>query len=150
MYSWTASRAKRNIVFSCQDHGVLCRKYRRHVLVNGVERRLKQISAEVVEETDSILVETEVMPDHVHLLIDVDPRLGIHRVVKAIKGRSSRSRRNEFAWLKSTFRRFGPTVTSFRLATTRNFVPASMVGRGGKAVRAALDQSACLGSKRKA
>jgi putative transposase len=27
---------------------------------------------------------TEVMPDHVHLLIDVDPKLGLHRVVKAI------------------------------------------------------------------
>jgi REP-associated tyrosine transposase len=63
-----ASRAKRNIVISCQDHGVFCRKYRRHVLVNGVERRFKQISAEVAKETDGILLETEVMPDHVHLL----------------------------------------------------------------------------------
>jgi putative transposase len=66
------------------------------VLVNGVDRRLKQIIAEAVEETDSILIEIEVMPDHVHLLIDVDPQLGIHRVVKAIKGRSSRLLRNEF------------------------------------------------------
>jgi REP-associated tyrosine transposase len=83
MYSWMASRAKRNMVFSCQDHVVFCRKYPRHGLVNGVERRLKQISAEVADETDGILVETEVMPDHVHLLIDVDPPLGIHRVGKA-------------------------------------------------------------------
>jgi putative transposase len=96
------SRAKRNIVFWCQDHVVFCRKYPRHVLVNGVDdRRLQQISAEVTEETDGILLETEVMPDHVHVLIDVDPPLGIHRVVKAIKGRSCRLRRNEFAWLKS-------------------------------------------------
>jgi putative transposase len=101
MYSWMASRSNRNIVFSCQDHVVFCRKYRRHVLVNGVERRLQQISAEVAEETHSILVETEVMPDHVHVLIDVDPPFGIHRVVKAMKGRSCRLRRNEFAWLKS-------------------------------------------------
>jgi len=27
------------------------------------------------------------MPDHVHLLIDCDPQLGIHRVVKRLKGR---------------------------------------------------------------
>ena len=69
---------------------VFCPKYRRQVLVNGVDRRLKQIIAEVAEATDSILLETEVMPDHVHLLIDVDPQFGIHRVVKAIKGRPSR------------------------------------------------------------
>jgi putative transposase len=89
-------RSNRNIVFSCKYHVVFCPKYRRQVLVNGVDRRLKQIIAEAVEETDSILIEIDVMPDHVHLLIDVDPQLGIHRVVKAIKGRSSRSLRNEF------------------------------------------------------
>jgi putative transposase len=80
-----ASRAKRNIVFSCQAHVVFCPKYRRHVLVNGIEWRLQQISAEVAEETDSIWLETEVMPDHVHVLIAVNPQFGIHRMVKAIR-----------------------------------------------------------------
>jgi len=94
-------RSNRNIVFSCKYHVVFCPKYRRQVLVNGVDKRLKQIIAEVVEETNSILFEIEVMPDYVHLLIDVEPQLGIHRVVKAIKGRSSRLLRNEFRWLKS-------------------------------------------------
>ena len=32
----------------------------------------------------------EVMPDHVRLLVEVGPRLGVHRLVKTIKGRSSR------------------------------------------------------------
>jgi REP element-mobilizing transposase RayT len=65
-----ASRSNRNIVFWCQEHVVFCPKYRRQVLVNGVERRLKQIGAEVAEKTDGILRETEVMPGHVPLLID--------------------------------------------------------------------------------
>jgi len=30
------------------------------------------------------------MPDHVHLLVSCDPQYGIHRLVKQIKGRSSR------------------------------------------------------------
>jgi Transposase IS200 like len=41
------------------------------------------------------------MPEHVHILLDVDPQLGVHRVVKAIKARSSRLLRQEFSWLKS-------------------------------------------------
>lgn len=41
------------------------------------------------------------MPDHVHLLVEVDPRLGIHKLVKAIKGRSSRVLREEFPSLRS-------------------------------------------------
>jgi putative transposase len=41
------------------------------------------------------------MPDHVHLLCEVDPQFGIHKLVKRIKGRSSRLLRQEFSWLKS-------------------------------------------------
>jgi putative transposase len=41
------------------------------------------------------------MPEHVHLLVEVDPQYGIHRLVCAIKGRSSRLLRQEYPWLKS-------------------------------------------------
>ena len=47
------------------------------------------------------IIELKVMPDHVHLLVEVDPQFGIHRVVKQIKGRSSRLLRQEFPALKS-------------------------------------------------
>ena len=42
-----------------------------------------------------------IMPDHVHLLVEVDPQYGIHRLVRQIKGRSSRLLRHEYPWLKS-------------------------------------------------
>lgn len=41
------------------------------------------------------------MPDHVHLLIEVDPQFGIHKAVKLIKGTTSRILRQEFPWLRS-------------------------------------------------
>lgn len=41
------------------------------------------------------------MPDHVHLLVEVDPQFGIHKLIKLMKGRSSRIIRTEFAWIKS-------------------------------------------------
>ena len=41
----------------------------------------------------------EIMPDHVHLLLDVDPQFGIHKAVKTIKGKTSRILRQEFHWL---------------------------------------------------
>ena len=46
-------------------------------------------------------VEMEAMPDHVHLVVEVDPQYGVHKLVKAIKGRSSRVLRGEFPWLRS-------------------------------------------------
>jgi putative transposase len=41
------------------------------------------------------------MPDHVHLLVEVDPQYGIHRLIKQIKGISSRVLRHEFPKIKS-------------------------------------------------
>ena len=41
-----------------------------------------------------------VRPDHVQLLVEVDPQFGIHRLVKQIKGRSSQLLRNEFPALR--------------------------------------------------
>ena len=43
----------------------------------------------------------EIMPDHVHLFIDLDPRLGVHNVIKTMKGRSARILRSEFPQLKT-------------------------------------------------
>jgi putative transposase len=41
------------------------------------------------------------MPDHVHFLVEVDPQFGIHKLIKRIKGKSSRLLRMEFAHLRS-------------------------------------------------
>jgi putative transposase len=80
---------------------VWCPKYRRRVLDGRIEARLKELIREVVAEKGAWLVELEVMPDHVHLLVEVDPQFGVHRLVKAAKGRSSRVLREEFPELKS-------------------------------------------------
>jgi putative transposase len=66
-----------------------------------VDTRLKQIIAEVCQEHDALVEEVEVMPDQVHLLVSLDPQLGIHRLVRLIKGRSSRFLRQAFPRLKS-------------------------------------------------
>jgi len=94
-------RSNNNVTFDCKFHVVWCPKYRRKVLVTGVDDRLKAILAEVCRERDAIILDQEVMPDHVHLLVDCDPQFGIHRLVKLLKGRSSRVLRDEFPWLRS-------------------------------------------------
>ena len=94
-------RTNSNIAFQCAFHVVWCPKYRRRVLGGRIEERLEQLIREVIEEKGAWLVELEVMPDHVHLLVEVDPRFGIHKLVKAIKGRTSRLLREQFPVLKS-------------------------------------------------
>ena len=90
-----------NVVYRCTYHVVWCPKYRRPVISGDVDVRLKEIIREVCAERCSTIVELETMPDHVHLLVECDPQYGIHRLVKQIKGRSSRLLRQEFPQLKT-------------------------------------------------
>lgn len=90
-----------NVVYSCKYHVVWCPKYRRKVLVDKVAIRLKELIQSICVERNFDLIEMEVMPDHVHLLIEVDPQFGIHKAVKLIKGTTSRVLRQEFPWLRS-------------------------------------------------
>ena len=94
-------KANNNIVYSCKYHVVWCPKYRRKVLVGKIETRLKEIIQETCAELSVEVIEMELMPDHVHLLLEVDPQLGIHKVVKRIKGVSSRILRQEFQELRT-------------------------------------------------
>ena len=89
-----------NIVYICHYHVVFCPKYRRKVLIGTIDERLRTIIMETIEKWGQEFIELEIMPDHVHLLVGCDPKFGIHRLVKYIKGTSSRSLRQEFPQLK--------------------------------------------------
>lgn len=94
-------KSNRNVYSSCKYHVVFCPKFRRKVLVDGIDERLKQIIRDVCQEYHSELMSMEIMPNHVHLLLECDPQFGIHRLVRLIKGRSSRLLRQEFPVLVS-------------------------------------------------
>lgn len=121
-------KSNHNVVYSCKFHVIWCPKYRRKVLVQGVEKRLKQIIAQETESMKAELLELEVMPDHVHLLCEVNPQFGIHRYVKRIKGVSSRLLRQEYEWLRSrlptlwTNSYFVATVGGAPLAIIKQYV----------------------------
>ncbi|KJS49728.1 MAG: transposase [Peptococcaceae bacterium BRH_c23] len=96
-------------------------------LKNGIfsiEVRLKELIREICEELQSELIELEIMPDHVHLLIEVDPQFGVHKVIKTIKGKSSRILRKEFKELTTKL----PTLwTNSYLISTVGGAPLAIV-----------------------
>jgi putative transposase len=90
-----------HLVYSCQYHVIFCPKYRRSVLVDGVEKRLKELILDKELEYGYEVQDMEVMPDHVHLILDVNPKKGIFTIVNHIKGYTSHELRKEFPTLKS-------------------------------------------------
>ena len=94
-------KSNRNVVYSCKYHVVWCPKYRRKVLTDEIATRLKELIIETAEGINADVIEMEVMQDHVHLQIEVDPQYGINKAVRHIKGVSSHVLRSEFPSLKS-------------------------------------------------
>jgi len=119
-----AYKSNRNVYYSCKYHVVWCPKYRRKVLLEGIAERLKQIISEVSSEHQAEVLSLEIMPDHVHLLVECDPQFGIHRLVRLIKGRSSRLLRQQFPLLK---RRLPTLWTNSYFVSTGGGAPLSVI-----------------------
>ena len=92
-------KTNNNIMYSCKYHVVWCPKYRRKVLRDNISERLKELIKEKCSEIRVDIIEMEIMSDHVHLLIEVDPQYGVNKAIKSIKGYTSYMLRKEFVEL---------------------------------------------------
>lgn len=88
-------------VYNLGYHIIWCPKYRRKVLVNGVDERLKELLLEKAAALEITIEKMEVMPDHVHLFVKGKPTLAVHFIVNQLKGYTSVMLRREFPKLKS-------------------------------------------------
>jgi len=117
-----------SMVYSCQYHIIFCPKYRRAVFEEPIAERMKQLIIERQAEYGYSIIEMEVMPDHVHLLLDVNPHIGVHSVIAKIKGYTARTLRKEFPALKSrlpslwTRSKFISTVGAVSLETVKQYI----------------------------
>ena len=102
-------------------------------MVGKIEDRLKELIQETCIELQSELIELEIMPDHVHLLLEVDPQLGVHKAIKTIKGKTSRILRKEFKELTTklptlwTNSYFISTVGGAPLAIIKQYIQSQKV-----------------------
>lgn len=93
-------RHSKTVVYNIGYHLIWCPKYRRPVLTEDRERRLKELLKEKAEEIGVDIEEMEVMPDHVQLCVKATPTAAPHWIVQQLKGYTSRILREEFPELK--------------------------------------------------
>lgn len=121
-------RTTETTVYCCRYHVIFCPKYRRKVLINGIDERFKEIVLSMQENENFIVLEMEVMPDYVHLLLDVDPTIGINVVVSRIKGKTAHILTREFPEIRRriptlwTRSKFIATVGSVSLETVEEYI----------------------------
>jgi len=82
--------------YKLQAHLVFVTKYRKRVINKEILERLEQIFRDTCIKWESTLVEFNGEEDHVHLLIDYNPKVQTSKLINSLKTVSSRLIRKEF------------------------------------------------------
>ena len=80
----------RRYVYSLQYHIVWCTKYRKQIFVSGRDEEVKAHLRVTADDLQARILAMEVMPDHIHLLLDCKPQFRPSDAVKVLKGNTTR------------------------------------------------------------
>ena len=80
----------RGYVYSLQYHIVWVTKYRKPVFMSNIEADIKEYLLETLKSLDMSPIAIEIMPDHIHLLVDCKPQLRLSDAIKVLKGNTAR------------------------------------------------------------
>ncbi|EAY30610.1 IS200/IS605 family transposase [Microscilla marina] len=94
-------KSSKNSVYSLGYHIIWCPKYRRKVLTEEIQKRLKELLLLKAKSLGIEIQTMETMTDHVHLFIKAKPVDAPHFIVGQLKGYTSRYLRKEFPKLRS-------------------------------------------------
>jgi putative transposase len=88
-------------LYSLRYHLVWCPKYPKRILIDALEKRLRQLLYQRAKEIKAQIHAPEIMPDHVHMFVESDPTMAPARLAAQFKGFTGHHPREEFPWLKS-------------------------------------------------
>ena len=75
--------------WNCKYHVVFAPKYRRKVFYESKRLEIGQILRQLCEWKGIVIIEAEVCPDHIHMLIEIPPKFSVSSVMGFLKGKSS-------------------------------------------------------------
>ena len=80
----------RGYIYSLQYHIVWVTKYRKPIFVGDIESDVRGYLLETLKSLDMKPIAMEIMPDHIHLLVDCKPQLCLSDAIKVLKGNTAR------------------------------------------------------------
>ena len=73
----------------CQYHIVFAPKYRRQVIYKEIKVDVGKILRKLCNQKGVEIIEAELCPDHVHILISIPPKYSVSQIMGYLKGKSS-------------------------------------------------------------
>lgn len=96
-------RKSSHSIFSIQIHLSWITKYRYKVLTGVIGQRAKELIRRICNEENVEIISGSVSPDHIHILVSIDPSTPISTLVKYLKGKTSRKLQMEFPELRKRY-----------------------------------------------
>ena len=93
----------RSSVYSLQYHLILVTKYRRDVLIGDIKIELEELLKSMTEQFSGKIIEINIMPDHVHMLVSIPPKISVSSFMGYLKGKSALMMFDRHANLKYKF-----------------------------------------------
>ena len=90
--------------WNCKYHIVFAPKYRRKVFFGQKRKEIGAFLRSLCEWKQVEIIEAEVCPDHIHMLIKIPPKLSVASFVGFLKGKSSILIYQKFANMKFKYR----------------------------------------------
>ena len=76
-------------MWNCKYHVVFAPKYRRKVFYGSKRLEIGAILRRLCEFKGVTIIEAEVCPDHVHMLLEIPPKMSVSGFMGYLKGKSS-------------------------------------------------------------
>lgn len=90
--------------WNCKYHIVFAPKYRRKVFYGQKKVAIGKILRQLCEWKGINTIEAEVCPDHIHMLVEIPPKMAVSGFVGYLKGKSSTLIYEQFGELKYKYK----------------------------------------------
>ena len=96
-------RTASHTLFHHRYHIVWITKYRYKVLKGDIREHVRDVIRQVCDELNVQIVRGCLANDHIHMFVDIPPRLSVSDFMQRVKGRSSRKVQQRFPELRKRY-----------------------------------------------
>jgi putative transposase len=126
--------------WDCKYHVVFTPKYRRKVMFGEIRKFLGPIFHELARQKECRIVEGHLMPDHVHMCIEIPPKYAVSSVIGFLKGKSAIAIARQFSGKQRNFsgenfwaRGYAVSTVGFELEAVRRYIREQEIAdKGGQ------------------
>ena len=126
--------------WDCKYHVVFVPKYRRKVMFGEIRKFLEPIFHELARQKECRIVEGHLMPDHVHMCIEIPPKHSVASVIGFLKGKSAIAMARQFGGKQRNFagehfwaRGYAVSTVGFELEAVKKYIrEQDIADKGGQ------------------